>query len=182
MVLGGGTEPASSPRPWVQLNKAGNRLLYAAKLYREGKAPLVIVSSGGIAWPGAAPEAADMAEVLKFAGVPESAIVQETNSRNTYENAVYVQEILASRGIRRILLVTSAMHMPRALLIFRHQGAEPLPAPADFIATGRDFEESHNGLKAIAVNLLPDAESLEWSSRAIKEYLGLAVYRLTGRL
>ncbi len=180
VVLGGGLEPALPPRRWVELRESGTRILYAAKLYREGKAPLVILS-GGVARRGAAPEAANMAEILKFAGVPESAIVQETNSLNTYENAVYVREILASRGIHRILLVTSAMHMPRALLVFEHRGIEVLPAPADFIATARDIEESTNGLKAIAINLVPDAESMEWSSRAIKEYLGLAVYRLTGR-
>lgn len=181
VVLGGGLEPAFPPRPWVQLTEPGSRILYAAKLYREGTAPLVIVS-GGTVWPDVAPEAADMAEMLKFTGVPDSAIVLESNSLNTYENAVNVRQVLDSRGIHRILLVTSAMHMPRALLIFKHQGVEALPAPVDFIATARDFDGSNNSLKAMASNLLPDAESLEWTSRAMKEYLGLAVYRLTGRL
>lgn len=180
VVLGGGLEPALPPRRWVELREPGTRILYAAKLYREGKAPLVIVS-GGVARRGVAPEAANMAEILKFAGVPESAIVRETNSLNTYENAVYVREILVSRGIHRILLVTSAIHMPRALLVFEHQGIEVLPAPADFIATAQDIEESNDSLEAIAINLVPDAVSMEWSSRAIKEYLGLAVYHLTGR-
>ncbi len=180
VVLGGGLEPALPPRRWVELREPGTRILYAAKLYREGKAPLVIVS-GGAARPGAPPEAANMAEILKFAGVPESAIVQETNSLNTYENALNVRTILASRGIHRILLVTSAIHMPRALLVFEHQGIEVLPAPADFIATAQGLEESNHSLEAIAINLVPDAVSMEWSSRAIKEYVGLAVYRLTGR-
>lgn len=180
VVLGGGLEPALPPRPWVELREPGTRILYAAKLYREGKAPLVIVS-GGAARTGAPPEAANMAEILEFAGVPESAIVQETKSLNTYENAVYVRTILVARGIHRILLVTSAIHMPRALLVFEHQGIEVLPAPADFIATAQDIEESRDGIKAIAINLVPDAVSMEWSSQAIKEYLGLAVYRLIGR-
>ncbi len=181
VVLGGGLEPAFPPRPWVQLAEPGDRVLYAAKLYREGKAPLVIVS-GGTMRSDATPEASDMAEVLRFAGVPESAIARETKSLNTYENAVYVREILASRGIHRILLVTSAIHMPRALLVFKHQNIEALPAPADFIATEHDFEESQNDFGTIPLDLLPDAESLEWTGRAMKEYIGLAVYRLSGWL
>lgn len=179
VVLGGATAPAFWPRPWVHLSEAGDRVLYAAKLYREGKAPLLILSGGG--WYGA-PEAASMAEILKFAGVPDSAIIQETGSLNTHQNAVNVREILAARGIHRILLVTSAMHMPRALLVFQHEGIDALPAPTDFVATERDIEESYSGPAAILVSLLPDAESLEWTSRALKEYFGLAAYRLAGWL
>lgn len=179
VVLGGGSEPAFAPRPWVNLTEAGTRILYAAKLYREGKAPLLILSGGG--WYGA-PEAANMAEILKFVGVPDSAIVQEPGSLNTHQNAVNVRKILAARGIHRILLVTSAMHMPRAMLVFKHEGIEALAAPADFIATERDIEESYGGLAAILVNLLPDAESLHLTSLALKEYFGLAAYRLAGWL
>ena len=50
VVLGGATAPAFWPRPWVHLSEAGDRVLYAAKLYREGKAPLLILSGGG--WYG----------------------------------------------------------------------------------------------------------------------------------
>ena len=179
VLLGGATDPAFWPRPWVHLTEAGDRVLYAARLYREGKAPLLILSGGG---SYGAPEAASMAEVLEFAGVPGSAIVQEPGSLNTHQNAVNVREILASRGIHRILLVTSAMHMPRALLVFKHEGIDALPAPADFLATERDIEESHRGVAAILVNLLPDAGSLYWTSLALKEYFGLAAYRLAGWL
>jgi len=179
VVLGGATEPAFWPRPWVHLNEAGDRVLYAAKLYREGRAPLLIVSGGG--WYGA-PEAASMAEILKFVGVPDSAIVRETGSLNTHQNAVNVREILAARGIHRILLVTSAMHMPRAMAVFRHEGIDAVAVPTDFVATEREMEESYSGPAAILVNLLPDAESLAWTSRALKEYFGLAAYRLAGWL
>ena len=179
VVLGGATDPAFWPRPWVHLTEAGDRVLYAARLYREGKAPLLILSGGG--WYGA-PEAASMADVLKFLGVPDSAIIQEPDSLNTHQNAVNVREILAARGIHRILLVTSAMHMPRALLVFRHEGIDALPAPTDFTATERDIEESHSSLAANVVNLLPDAGSLYWTSLALKEYFGLATYRLAGWL
>ena len=177
VVLGGATEPAFAPRPWIHLTESGTRILYAAKLYREGRAPLLILSGGGFS---GAPEAAAMAEVLRFVGIPDSAIVQETDSLNTYENAVNVRQILAVRKIRLVLLVTSAMHMPRAMMIFKHEGIDAVAAPADFIATERRMEETRNGPKAIIINLLPDAESLEWTSRALKEYLGLAAYRLAG--
>lgn len=182
VVLGGGTLPASFPRPWVQLKEEGNRVVYAARLYREHKAPLVILNGGG-RWLGYAPsEAEQMAEVLEFMGVPASAIVEEPRSRNTHENAVNVKPILAAHGIHRILLVTSAMHMPRALMCFRHEGIDALPAPVDFEAAELDFAQSHRNLKAVVLSFLPDAETVELSTRAMKEYLGLAAYRLAGWL
>jgi len=181
VILGGAANAASWPRPWIHLTEAGDRILYAAKLYREGKAPLLILC-GGTVHLEAAPEAASMAEVLEFVGVPESAIVQEPESLNTYQNAVKLHEILVKRNLHRILLVTSAIHMPRALLVFRHEGIDALPAPTDFGVTEGGTEEFSKGFGAILISLLPDADSLDLTSRALKEYFGLAGYRLAGWL
>jgi uncharacterized SAM-binding protein YcdF (DUF218 family) len=115
-------------------------------------------------------------------GVPASAIIQESDSFNTYENAVNVRKILETRGIRRVLLVTSAMHMPRSLLIFKHQGIAAIPAPTDFLITDNDLQELQSSPQAILLNLLPDAERLHKFTRALKEYVGLLVYRLRGWL
>lgn len=181
VVLGGAANAASWPRPWIHLTEAGDRLLYAAKLYREGKAPLLILC-GGTVHSESAPEAASMAEVLEFVGVPDSAIVQEPESLNTYQNAVNLREILTKRGIHRVLLVTSAIHMPRAMLVFKHAGIDAFPAPTDFGVTEREEQEFSKGPGAILLSLLPDADSLDLTSRALKEYFGLAGYRLAGWL
>jgi uncharacterized SAM-binding protein YcdF (DUF218 family) len=64
-----------------------------------------------------------MAEIAQTMGVPASAILQDPDSHNTYQNAVNVRKILDAKGIKGpVLLVTSAMHMTRSLLIFKRQG------------------------------------------------------------
>ena len=181
VILGGAVNDAAWPRPWVHLTGAGDRLLYAAKLYREGKAPLLILC-GGSSHLNSEPEATSMAEVLEFIGVPDSAIVKEPASLNTHQNAVNTREILLKRGIHHVLLVTSAMHMPRALLVFKHEGIDVLPAPTDFGVIEQESEEMRSSPATILISLMPDAESLNLTSRALKEYFGLVVYRLVGWL
>ncbi|NJL22179.1 MAG: YdcF family protein [Leptolyngbyaceae cyanobacterium SM1_3_5] len=181
VVLGGGVKPQIPPRPWVDVHEAGDRVLYGAQLFREGKAPFVIMSGGRIDWKGGGPsESADMAKIAIALGVPESAILQDPTSLNTYENAVNVRKILQERGLRRILLVTSAMHMPRSLLIFAKQGIESIAAPTDFLITEQDMRELSASTESTLLNWIPDADRLQQVSRAIKEYIGIVIYRLRG--
>src|SRR4028119_2514573 len=183
VVLGGATKSAFPPRPSVDLSEEGDRVLYGAQLYREGKAPLVIASGGRIDWRGGGPsESADMAQILKTLGVPDSAILQDPTSLNTYQNAVNVRQIIKQRGIRRVLLVTSAMHMPRSLGIFQRQGIEAIPAPTDFLLAQQEIEEQNTSLQGILLSLIPDTERLEKTTHALKEYIGMVVYRLRGWL
>ncbi|RCJ34079.1 hypothetical protein A6770_17255 [Nostoc minutum NIES-26] len=183
VVLGGATKSASFPRPSVDLSESGDRVIYAAQLYRQKKAPIVILSGGRIDWRGSgAPESEDMAKILTSIGIPSEALVQEPDSLNTYENAVNVKKILEARGIRQILLVTSAMHMPRSLKIFQRQGIDVIPAPTDFLVSQGDLQELGNTPKAAILNLLPDSNNLHQFTNALKEYVGSFVYRLRGWL
>jgi uncharacterized SAM-binding protein YcdF (DUF218 family) len=183
VVLGGATKSAFPPRPAVDLSEEGDRVLYGAQLYREGKAPLVIASGGRVDWRGGGPsESGDMAEVLETLGVPTSAILQDPSSLNTYQNAVNVRQIMKERDIQRVLLVTSAMHMPRSLRIFQRQGIEAIPAPTDFLVTKQEIEEPNNSPQATLLSLLPDADRLQNTTRVLKEYIGTVVYRLRGWL
>ncbi|MEY3869018.1 MAG: hypothetical protein RLZZ338_2909 [Cyanobacteriota bacterium] len=183
VVLGGGIKPASYPRQWIEVNEAGDRVIYGAKLYREGKAPWLILSGGRIDWKdGGNSEAADMAELAQTMGVPSSAIIQEQKSFNTYSNAVNVRKILESKGIKgNILLVTSALHMPRSILIFENQKISTIPAATDFFVTQQDLEDSQNW-QMFLLNLVPSAKSLDMTTKALKEYVGLIVYHLLGWL
>lgn len=182
VVLGGATKPAFPPRPSVDLSEESDRMFYAAQLYHQKKAPFVILSGGRIDWSGAGPsESADMAIIMQQLGVPESAIIQEPDSLNTYENAVNVKKILQARQFNQVLLVTSAMHMPRSLAIFNKLKISAIPAPTDFLASG-DMQYISNSSEAALLNLLPEAERLYQSTRALKEYVGLVVYRLRGWL
>lgn len=183
VVLGGATKPQFPPRPWIDVSEEGDRILHGAQLYKQGKAPWLVMSGGRISWQGGGPaESTDMAEIAKAMGVPASAILQDPTSLNTYENAVNVRQVLNPKGIRRILLVTSAMHMPRSRLIFQRQGFEVIPAPTDFQITDNPPEESPPSLQAALLNALPDAERLRLTTRAIKEYIGIVIYRLRGWL
>jgi uncharacterized SAM-binding protein YcdF (DUF218 family) len=184
VLLGGGTRPHLPPRPISEMNEAGDRLVYAAHLYHEGKAPFIVVSGGFIEFYGSTvPEADAMQELLMLLGVPDDAIVREDRSRNTYENALYVREIADERDFNKILLVTSGLHMPRSVAIFEHQGFEVIPMPTDFLATwgveGRTVELGADGW---LLKIIPNSERLDMSSRALREYIGLVVYRLRGWL
>lgn len=183
VVLGGGTQPQEYPRSQVEVNEAGDRLIYAAWLYRQGKAPAVLVSGGLLDWsPRHRAPAADMAALLEFMGVPPEAIWQQPDSRNTYEDALYCARLLRQKGIGRILLVTSAAHMPRSVLLFQAQGLEVVPLPTDFQATARGGDEGGADWRAILVGLIPSADNLALTTRILKEYLGILIYGLRGWL
>jgi uncharacterized SAM-binding protein YcdF (DUF218 family) len=127
------------------------------------------------------PESAQMAELLQLMGVPNSAILQESLSHNTRENAAYVKQVLLAHKIRSVLLVTSANVMPRALALFRHEGIDTIPAPTDFMtAEPMGLRDPISQLEVTALRLLPDAHSLDDSSWALRQYAGLIVYRLVG--
>ncbi|MBK1986080.1 YdcF family protein [Sphaerospermopsis aphanizomenoides BCCUSP55] len=183
VVLGGATKSGVWPRPTVDLSESGDRVIYAAQLYRQKKAPIIVLSGGRIDWRGSgSPEAADMANILISLGIPAEAIIQEPDSLNTYQNAVNVKKILTNRGIKKVLLVTSAMHTPRSLKIFQRQGMDVIPAPTDFLVSKGELEELTSTPKGAILNLLPDANNLHQFTNALKEYIGSFIYSLRGWL
>lgn len=165
VILGGGTEGTVPGLGLTDLNGGADRLVHGARLFRAGKAPLVILSGGSP--PGIRPEAEEMAELLAFMGVPADQMLLEPASRTTQENGANTVRLLQARGIRRILLVTSAYHMRRAQAVFMRLGLEVIPAATDYQIVERADS---------ALDWLPQADMLEMSSRSLKEYLGWAVY------
>ena len=178
VILGGATRPKIAPRPWYEVNEAGDRLLYGALLYKQKKAPLIVVTGGRAEWlgEGGNPESEDMAAILELMGVPREAIIQESQSFNTRDNAVNTRQILLQRNIRKVLLVTSALHMPRSMEIFRKIEIESIAAPTDFLAG----QSRNNKGFAVILDLLPSVDALKNTTNAIKEYIGLLVYQLAG--
>src|SRR6185436_17873774 len=92
VVLGGGTTARTPQQPEVGLAGSGGRLLHAFRLYRAGKAPLVLLSGDGLT--PAESEARQMRTILAEWGVPDGAMLLEERSRNTHENAVESAAIL----------------------------------------------------------------------------------------
>ena len=117
VVLGGGVDPKCSPG-FAMLR----RTLLGIHLYKQRRAPL-LTFSGGMD-ESSCPEATIMASIAEDMGVPGDAVLMEKSSGNTWENALMTSKLLQPRGIRRILLVTDAMHMRRAAACFRHVGFE----------------------------------------------------------
>jgi uncharacterized SAM-binding protein YcdF (DUF218 family) len=172
VVLGGAMHPEYVQGADPNLGAAADRVWHAARIFHAGRAPQVVVSGGNLPWLGGVrSEAAAMRDFLGDLGVPAEVVWLEERSRNTRENALYTAEILEARGIGPVLLVTSALHMPRALATFRAAGVDAIPAPTDFEVMPRP-----RGL----LDWLPDADALAASTRALKEYLGLWVYRWRG--
>ncbi len=183
VILGGSTRNQESPRVLPDMSERGDRLLYGAKLYKDGAAPKIILSGGQVEWfGGEASEAETMAIILELMGIPRSAMILESRSLNTHQNAVFTKEILQRENIKQILLVTSAAHMPRSSAIFRKQGINAIPAPADFTISDRDLIEDSFSTESRILSLLPDSGNLDNTTQALREYLGILIYRLRGWL
>jgi uncharacterized SAM-binding protein YcdF (DUF218 family) len=176
VLLGDGVAPGMPPRNWADLYDSADRIVHASRLFRAGKAPLV-VAAGGSGWRSAAAQkpADAMADLLVEWGVPRDAILLERESRTTYENAIYTRKLLEARGIDGpVLLVTSAAHMWRSMAVFESAGMRAIPAATDYEPAGIDLGDPRIWL--------PDVDALQDANGAIKEYLGVLVYRLRGQI
>jgi uncharacterized SAM-binding protein YcdF (DUF218 family) len=182
VVLGGGTAPVEFPRQIVEVNSAGDRMIYAAWLYHQEKAAHILLTGGALDWSqrGTTP-AEEMAALMGLLGVPEDALWIEAESRNTYENAVNSAQLLSEKGIQRILLVTSAGHMYRAVHLFEAQGLEVIPMPTDYTVTelGGD-DETYGDWRSLILGAFPTVDNLSLTTRILKEYMGILVYELRG--
>ena len=173
VVLGGST--ANNRPNWFEpYDKRSTiaRVDTAADLYHAGRAPLIIVS--GAALDGTVSEAQIMANNLRQQGVPEEAIIQESESLTTYENALYTARLLKERGLNRVLVVTSALLMPRAMGVFQKQQIDAVAGsspPQIIVPEDTTFSFWQ-----------PNAHVLSASRSVVKEYVGMLVYWLRGWL
>ena len=174
LVYGGVMYPAFPGYDFPDLGSAADRVWHAARLYHAGKAPLVILSGGKVVLNM---ELASQAETMKLflvdLGVPESAILLEENSNNTYENALFSSQMLSALGLDSVLLVTSALHMRRALSASKAAGINAVPVATDFEAYPPE---------ANLLSWLPSSGALNRSTLALHEWLGLLAYRIRGWL
>jgi uncharacterized SAM-binding protein YcdF (DUF218 family) len=178
VVLGGGTESPQYPRPMVEINAAGDRVIYAAELYKQGKGSFIMVSGGNIPALDArtTTPAEDMTMILTMLGVPQEVIWLQPSSANTAEDALYSSILLKESGISRIILVTSAVHMPRAVGLFTSEGMDVTPAPVDYTVTQEVWDNLWGGSwQEMLISAMPNASSLAQTTNAMKEYIGMLV-------
>lgn len=165
VVLGGGVaSPVPPARFMPDLGRSADRVWFAAQLFHAGKVERIVLCGAVDSRLGGLSEAESMRIFILDLGVPDAAIHLESTSINTRQNAVHVAHLLNEWGVDRLLLVTSALHMPRARRQFEAQGLVVFPAATDHEAVDTAWDIR---------KLLPDSESLGGSGRAIKEWIGL---------
>jgi uncharacterized SAM-binding protein YcdF (DUF218 family) len=162
VVLGGAISTPSASRPFPALTDSSDRIWHAARLYRAGKAPLLVLS-GGSDDDALIPEAEAMRLLLHELGVPDAALLIEPRSRTTEQNARFSAALLRERGIGHVLLVTSAFHMPRAAREFQAQGLRVTPVAVDH---GEPLRWDR------LAAWVPDAGALRSSAQSLKELVG----------
>jgi uncharacterized SAM-binding protein YcdF (DUF218 family) len=168
VVLGGGRNRGAPEYGGETVNDFTlARLRYGARLARASGLPLYV--TGGKPSGGIEPEGSLMRDLLdREFGVPVRWVDNDANT--TRENAQMAARDLAGAGIRRIALVTDAMHMPRSARAFATQGFNVIPA-----ATG------YAGQRPFApYQLVPGAKHLWLSQMALREWASQLVYRLRG--
>ena len=189
VILGGGTVTRSDPRRIVEVNGAGDRVIYAVQLYRDGAVQKILAGGSYISWlsaevrteEGVSSPASEMAELLAMFDVPESDILIQDRSLNTAEEAEEDAKILKDLGLKKIILVSSATHMRRAVPLFEKQGLEVIPAPTDYSFSDKEWEDLlHVEWENLYTYIIPTIGNMQSLQNALKEYLGYFVYHLRG--
>ena len=152
-----------------------DRFIQTANLYHQGILKKILITGGtGRLLQNEPAESYFLKTQFINNGVKESDILLESKSRNTYENAIFTKKILDSLQIKPpYVLVTSAMHMPRSKKVFTKAGFDFIAFPCDYKAMPEKF--------SVEGYIIPEGKYLTNWGYLIKEIVGLAVYRLTGK-
>jgi uncharacterized SAM-binding protein YcdF (DUF218 family) len=174
IVLGGAVSAHRlATRGEVGLTDAAERILAVPELARKYPDARIIYSGGDAGLFTQYGSEADVVPALfESLGVPPGRITLENRSRNTAENAAYSKALAAPKPGERWLLVTSAMHMPRAIGAFREAGFPVEAYPVDYQTNG------WQDLRAVFGSL---SGGLRQMDTALHEWIGLIAYRLTGK-
>lgn len=172
VVLGGTVDTMTSSGEQLMLTGAAERLTGAVLLYKTGIAPRILWTGGTGQLNQAVKEAPLAGRLLEMMGVPKEAILLESESRNTFENALFTKEMMEEAGIKRIVLVTSSWHMRRSAAIFRKAGIEFTPYAVDTLST----------YYGVPGDYLPDAGALDDATTLLRERIGFLAYSVLGRL
>lgn len=159
----------------INFGISGDRLFQTLPLYYQKRIRYIIFSggSGSIEFPEKR-EGLFVKKYLNQIGIPDSALIIESRSKNTYENAIFTKKLMDSLGMKgNYLLVTSAFHMPRAMAIFKKAG---YPNITPFI-TNRS-----SGIRRYTFDhlLIPDPGALISIELLIHEWLGFIIYKIKG--
>jgi uncharacterized SAM-binding protein YcdF (DUF218 family) len=175
VIILGGMISFDSNVERMQANRGIDRTLQALLVYKKGKAKKLFISggSGSLQFPDMK-ESIILKNYLTQIGFPEEDILIESESKNTYENALYTKKELERLGLQNssLLLVTSASHMYRAKKCFEKQGLQVDTYSADIIAGPRKFVFDHL--------FIPSGDALGNWYNLLHEILGVIIYKVMG--
>jgi len=176
IILTGGANTALTPKDRVYFHGAVDRVIHSVQLYKLHLIDTILISggSGKLLSSGEEREAAQYKRGMILMGVPEEDIMTEEATRNTYESAVEVKKMIASKGYSNAdcLLITSAFHMRRALACYRKAGFQ-----IDYFTT--DFY-SHPTELTLDVLIIPNVGALEIWQKVFREWMGFVAYKIAG--
>jgi uncharacterized SAM-binding protein YcdF (DUF218 family) len=159
----------------MQANRGIDRTLQGLLVYKIGKAKKLFISggSGSLQFPNMK-EGEIIKNYLVQIGIPEQDILIESESKNTYENAVFTKKELEKSGLQnlKLLLITSASHMYRSKKCFEKQGLQVDTYSADIVAGPRKFVFDHL--------FLPNGNTLNDWYNLLHEVIGVITYKLMG--
>jgi uncharacterized SAM-binding protein YcdF (DUF218 family) len=170
VVLAGGHK--SDPNIPVTSRISGHsmiRLVEGIRILRKNPGARLILSGGGAVDP--VPEARVMAEISQFMGVSKDDMIIESASNDTKDQAWLIKPIV---GTAPFVLVTSATHMPRSMALFQKMGMRPIPGPAG--------TTSRIKMPFSPQDIFPSVSSLNSTTEAVHEYLGLLWGKLKGQI
>lgn len=174
IIVLGGMSSYDQQLDRVQFARGTDRLLQAIELWHKGVAPKIIFTGGsGSILHSEIREGEKIREFLHKAGIPDSVIVYETQSRNTHENAVFTKPVLQKEAPGgKYLLITSAFHMRRSLACFAKEGIKVTPYSVDRYSGPWKFEFDYM--------FLPGAETLSDWNILFHEWIGCISYKVNG--
>lgn len=159
LCLGGGVEPSFSEPTGFHLKTGADRLSTALTLVASGKAPLLILGGGGYPHQGKLVSEADaVRDYLRDHALFDSRAHSLGICSDTHDEALKVAALMGQLGLKRLLVVTSAYHMPRTSAVFRKIGVEIIPVPCNYLGSLNrlgDFHwlhmPSHHGFENFSV-------------------------------
>ncbi len=171
VTLGGGmylNSPKENGKPSLKAPVI-KRLVTTFKIWKKHKKKIILTGGKPFNSEKYPSEAEVMADFLKGLGVKNKYLILETSSLNTYQNAKLTKKIIQKNRWKKVCLVTSAVHIPRSVSVFRHFKIKVIPVPSDYRTSKIKYSWEY---------YFPQASTFENSVIGIHEYIGIIFYRL----
>ena len=151
-----------------EFSEASDRIFAGINLFKEKKAPKLILTRGKLPWSVGIPEGEYLKEIAIINGISENNILLTENVENTDQEAKAIKKLL-SEDKPKVILVTSAFHMPRAQIVLEAAGINVVPFPVDF----------QRGISKLTfMSFMPSASALSKTSFFVREMIGRIYYNL----